>query len=238
MSQKIIGLIGGMSWESSAEYYRIINERVRDRLGGLRSARCLMWSFDFSEIEALQHAGRWHDATVHDDRCRPPARARRRGFHPDLHQHHAPHGRRGAGGDRHPAAAYRRPDGGCASRRPGSAASGCWARPSPWSRISTKAGWRTSSGWMCWCPMTPTAHRPPDHLRGAGTGARRTPASREAYREVIARLVERGAEAIILGCTEIMLLVGPRTAPCRCSTPPPSMPKPRWNWRFPACKRI
>lgn len=61
--QKIIGLIGGMSWESSAEYYRIINELVRERLGGLRSAQCLMWSFDFAEIEALQSAGRWDDAT-------------------------------------------------------------------------------------------------------------------------------------------------------------------------------
>lgn len=61
--QKIIGLIGGMSWESSAEYYRIINEQVRERLGGLRSAQCLMWSFDFAEIEALQSAGRWDDAT-------------------------------------------------------------------------------------------------------------------------------------------------------------------------------
>ena len=57
MSQQgVIGLIGGMSWESSAEYYRIINQAVRPRLGGLRSARCLMWSFDFGEIEALQHA--------------------------------------------------------------------------------------------------------------------------------------------------------------------------------------
>jgi len=65
MSQQgIIGLIGGMSWESSAEYYRIINQAVRSRLGGLRSARCLMWSFDFGEIEALQHAGRWDDATA------------------------------------------------------------------------------------------------------------------------------------------------------------------------------
>ena len=63
MAQKVIGLIGGMSWESSAEYYRIINEKVRDRLGNLHSARCLMWSFDFAEIEALQHAGRWDKAT-------------------------------------------------------------------------------------------------------------------------------------------------------------------------------
>ncbi|MBB6260988.1 aspartate racemase [Paenochrobactrum gallinarii] len=61
--QKIIGLIGGMSWESSAEYYRIINELVRERLGGLRSAQCLMWSFDFAEIEALQSTGHWDDAT-------------------------------------------------------------------------------------------------------------------------------------------------------------------------------
>jgi aspartate racemase len=63
MAHKIIGLIGGLSWESSAEYYRLINERVRARLGPLHSARCLMWSFDFAEIEALQHAGRWDDAT-------------------------------------------------------------------------------------------------------------------------------------------------------------------------------
>lgn len=42
MSQKVIGLIGGMSWESSVEYYRLINQTVRARLGGLRSARCLM----------------------------------------------------------------------------------------------------------------------------------------------------------------------------------------------------
>lgn len=63
MSMKVIGLLGGMSWESSAEYYRIINQRVRDRLGGLHSARCLMWSFDFADIEALQHAGDWAAAT-------------------------------------------------------------------------------------------------------------------------------------------------------------------------------
>ena len=60
---KTLGLIGGMSWESSIEYYRIINETVRDRLGGLHSARSLMYSVDFAEIEALQHAGRWEEAT-------------------------------------------------------------------------------------------------------------------------------------------------------------------------------
>ena len=59
---KTIGLIGGMSWESSAEYYRIVNETVKQRLGGLHSAQCLMYSVDFADIERLQHEGRWDEA--------------------------------------------------------------------------------------------------------------------------------------------------------------------------------
>ena len=59
---KTIGMIGGMSWESSIEYYRIINETVRNELGGLHSARCIMYSVEFAEIEALQHQDRWDDA--------------------------------------------------------------------------------------------------------------------------------------------------------------------------------
>ncbi|MEL6309478.1 MAG: aspartate/glutamate racemase family protein [Chloroflexota bacterium] len=60
---KTIGLIGGLSWESSIEYYRIINEAVREQRGGLHSAQCLMYSFDFAEIEALQVKGDWDKAT-------------------------------------------------------------------------------------------------------------------------------------------------------------------------------
>ena len=60
---KTIGMIGGMSWESSIEYYRIINETVKEKMGGLHSAQSLMYSVDFAEIEALQHAGRWDEAT-------------------------------------------------------------------------------------------------------------------------------------------------------------------------------
>ncbi len=56
---KTIGLIGGMSWESSLEYYRIINEEVKRRLGSLHSAKNVMISVDFAEIEQLQHAGEW-----------------------------------------------------------------------------------------------------------------------------------------------------------------------------------
>ncbi len=57
-----IGLIGGMSWESSLEYYRLINEGIKARLGGLHSARCVLVSVDFAEIEELQHANRWTEA--------------------------------------------------------------------------------------------------------------------------------------------------------------------------------
>ena len=60
---KTIGLIGGMSWESSLEYYRIINEETKRRLGGLHSAKSLMYSVDFAEIEELQHKGDWETAT-------------------------------------------------------------------------------------------------------------------------------------------------------------------------------
>lgn len=60
---KTIGLIGGLSWESSIEYYRIINETVRERLGGVHSAECVMYSFDFAAIEALQEIGDWETAT-------------------------------------------------------------------------------------------------------------------------------------------------------------------------------
>jgi len=61
---KTIGLIGGMSWESSLEYYRIINETTKARLGGLHSAKCILYSMDFTEIESLQQQGRWDDAAA------------------------------------------------------------------------------------------------------------------------------------------------------------------------------
>ncbi len=61
---KLIGLIGGMSWESSIEYYRILNETVRERLGGLHSARCLLYSLEFEDIEQLQQQGKRDTAAV------------------------------------------------------------------------------------------------------------------------------------------------------------------------------
>ncbi|HWD50709.1 MAG TPA: aspartate/glutamate racemase family protein [Rhizomicrobium sp.] len=60
---KTIGMLGGMSWESSAVYYQLINREVQKRLGGVHSAKALMYSFDFGEIEKLQQDGRWAEAT-------------------------------------------------------------------------------------------------------------------------------------------------------------------------------
>lgn len=59
---RTIGLLGGMSWESSAEYYRLLNEGVRERLGGLHSARLVLASVDFAEVEQLQVTGAWDEA--------------------------------------------------------------------------------------------------------------------------------------------------------------------------------
>jgi aspartate racemase len=60
---KTMGLIGGMSWESTVQYYQIINRTVNRRLGGFHSAKCVLHSVDFAEVELFQHQGKWEDAT-------------------------------------------------------------------------------------------------------------------------------------------------------------------------------
>jgi len=59
---RTLGLLGGMSWESTLPYYRYVNERVREKLGGLHSAKLVLYSVDFAEIERLQHIGDWATA--------------------------------------------------------------------------------------------------------------------------------------------------------------------------------
>ncbi|HYF85060.1 aspartate/glutamate racemase family protein [Azospirillum sp.] len=208
MSQKVIGLIGGMSWESSAEYYRIINERVRDRLGGLHSARCLMWSFDFAEVEALQHAGRWDDATA---LMIDAARRLERGgadfvvictntMHRMADQVQAAIGLpllhiADPTAERIRAAGLRRV--------------GLLGTAFTMEQDFYKGRLVQKHGLEVLVPDDAdraTVHRViyDELVQGCIEEA-----SREAYRGVIARLVERGAEAVILGCTEIMLLVRP-----------------------------
>ncbi|WP_342452913.1 aspartate/glutamate racemase family protein [Pararoseomonas indoligenes] len=208
MQQKVIGLIGGMSWESSAEYYRIINESVRDRLGGLRSARCLLWSFDFAEIEALQHAGRWEDATA---LMIEAARRLERGGADFIlictnTMHRMAEAVQAAiavpllhiadpTAERIRAAGHRR--------------IGLLGTAFTMEQDFYKGRLATRHGLDVLIPGEAdraTVHR---IIYEELVQGRAEPASREAYRGVIARLVERGAEAVILGCTEIMLLVRP-----------------------------
>ncbi|AWU96386.1 aspartate/glutamate racemase family protein [Azospirillum ramasamyi] len=212
MSQKVIGLIGGMSWESSAEYYRIINERVRDRLGGLHSARCLMWSFDFAEIEALQHAGRWDDATA---LLIDAARRLERG-----------------GADFVVI---------CTNTMHRMADEVQAAIGLPLLHIADPTAERIRAAGLGRVGLLGTAFTmeqdfykgrlvqkhglevlvPDEDDRAAVhrviydelVQGRVVESSRQAYRGVIERLVGRGAEAVILGCTEIMLLVRPEDSP-------------------------
>ncbi|WP_336800574.1 aspartate/glutamate racemase family protein [Kaistia sp. MMO-174] len=208
MTQKVIGVIGGLSWESSAEYYRILNEAVRARLGGLASARVLMWSFDFAEIEALQASGRWDEATsLMIDAAR---RLERGGADFVLIASNTMH---------------RMAD-------DVQAAIGI-----PLMHIADPTAARIRAAGLSRIGLLGTAFTmEQDFYKGRLSGehglevlvpdaadradvhriiydelvqGRVEPSSREIYRAVMARLVERGAEAIILGCTEIMLLVRP-----------------------------
>ncbi len=202
-----IGLIGGMSWESSAEYYRIINQRTRCALGETASAQCLMWSFDFSRIEALQHDGRWDELT---DLMIDAARRLEAGgadflvictntMHrmapaieaavsaPLLHIADATGARIVADGH----------------RKVGLLGTAFTMEQDFYKgRLAERFGLEVIVPWE---EDRKVVH---DVIYQELISGRIEPASREAYRQIIARLIEAGAEAIILGCTEIMLLVG------------------------------
>lgn len=205
---KVIGLIGGMSWESSAQYYRIINQEVRNRLGGVHSARSLMWSMDFGEIEHLQHAGDWEGLTR---LMTEAARSLERG-----------------GADVVVI---------CTNTMHRMAGEVEAAVSIPLLHIADPTAERIKAAGLRRVGLLGTAFTmEQDFYKGRLAGGhgldviipsdedRRTvhriiyeelvagrveEASRQAYRQVMARMIEDGAEAIILGCTEIMLLVGP-----------------------------
>ena len=205
---KTIGLIGGMSWESSAQYYRIINQGVRTRLGGVHSAKSVMVSVDFGEIERLQHDGRWTDLTT--DMIEAAGQVERGGADFCLI---------------------------CTNTMHRMADQVEAAVSIPLLHIADPTAERITADGHARVGLLGTAftmeqafykgrltdrHRlevlTPDQGDRATVhriiyeelvAGRVLDASREEYCGVIARLVDRGAEAIILGCTEIMLLVGP-----------------------------
>jgi aspartate racemase len=203
---KTIGLIGGMSWESSAEYYRIINQEMRETLGGVHSARSLMFSVDFGVVERLQHDGEWDMLTREMiDAARRLERGGADFFVLCTNTMHRMADEVAASVSipllhiADPTAAEVLAAG---HRRVGLLATAFTMEQDFYKgRLADRFGLDV---------LVPDAadralvHRVIYEELVAG---KVLDASRASYREIMARLVDRGAEAIILGCTEIMLLV-------------------------------
>jgi aspartate racemase len=204
---KTIGLIGGMSWESTAVYYSLINREVQKRLGGVHSARIVMVSVDFADLEELQRAGRWAEATkLMVDAGRTLARAGAELLLICTNTMHrmANEVEQGAG--------------------------------IPLLHICDPAARKAKAEGLSCVALLGTAYTMEqsfykDRLRSHGLDVmvpgeadravvhrviyeelvcgKIEPASRRAHREIIARLAARGAEGVVLGCTELPLLVKP-----------------------------
>jgi aspartate racemase len=205
---RTIGLIGGMSWESSAEYYRLLNQGVRDRLGPTASASCLLWSFNFAEIEALQHQGDWDGLTAR--MIDAAERLETAGADVLLICTNTMHRMATAvqaavnvpllhivdpTAERIKAAGFHKV--------------GLLGTAFTMEQDFYKGRLAEQHGLSVLVPDDEdraTVHR---IIYDELVAGKIVPSSREAYRAVIARMIEAGAEAIIFGCTEIMLLVGP-----------------------------
>ncbi|MDY0871451.1 aspartate/glutamate racemase family protein [Dongia rigui] len=204
---QLIGLIGGLSWESTAEYYRILNQGAQARLGGVHSARSLIYSFDFGEIEALQNSGKWDAAeAAMVDAAR---RLERGGADFLVICSNTMHRMAGAieAAVKPPLLHIADPTGAAIKaaglKRIGLLGTGfTMEQPFYRQRLIDKFGLDVR--------VPDAAGRKVVHdiiYRELVKGIVRDEA-RAAYRDVMARLVADGAEGIILGCTEIMLLVG------------------------------
>jgi amino-acid racemase len=204
--QAVIGLIGGLSWESSAQYYRIINREVRDRLGGVHSARSLMWSVDFGEIEPLQHNGDWGRLA---EQMRDAAiRLERGGADFVLICSNTMHRMADAvaeaidiplihiadpTGEKIKAAGLRRV--------------GLIGTAFTMEQDFYKGRLNEVFGLEVVVPQADDRRIIHDIIYKELVVGEVLANSRMAYREVIARLIAQGAQAVILGCTEIMLLI-------------------------------
>ena len=202
---KTIGLIGGMSWESSAQYYAIINRAVRDRLGGSHSAKILMHSLDFGEIERLQHDGDWSSLTV--QMVDVAKRVQAGGADVVLICSNTMHLMADAMAaeidipllhvvDQTSAAIVK-----AGLKRVGLLGT-AFTMERPFYRDRLAA-----AGLEVLIPSDADRRDVHRVIYEELVAGKFEPVSRQIYREVIARLVERGAQAIVLGCTEIMLLV-------------------------------
>lgn len=209
---KTIGLLGGMSWESSAVYYRIMNEAVKERLGGLHSAQLLMHSFDFAQIAALQRADRWDLAA--EQLCEAAQGLERGGAEILMIGTNTMHklAEEVAAAVQIPLVHIADPTGE-AIRARGLTKIGLLGTAYTMEQAFYKERLVERFGLEVIVPEE--SERKLVHeviFQELCMGIVREE-SRQAYREIMAGLVERGAQGIILGCTEICLLVGEADAP-------------------------
>lgn len=202
----VIGLIGGMSWESSAEYYRIINREMQKRLGGVHSARSLMWSVDFGEIERLQHLGDWNKLT--EQMIDAAVRLERGGADFILMCTNTMHRMAGAVAKsiNVPLLHIADPTGE-KIRAAGFSKVGMLGTAFTMEQDFYKLRLKELFDLEVVVPKAEDRRAVHDIIYKELVAGKVLPKSRDVYREIIARLIGEGAQAIILGCTEIMLLV-------------------------------
>ncbi|MED7925866.1 aspartate/glutamate racemase family protein [Nonomuraea sp. LP-02] len=208
---RTIGLLGGMSWESSAEYYRLLNEEIRERLGGHHCAKSILLTVDFADIEAMQREGRWDDAA--HALADAAITLERAGADMVLLCTNTMHRVADA-----IEAAVEVPfvhlvD--ATARRV--AAAGITTVGLLATRFTMEMDFYRDRmrhhGVEVMVPDEPDRTIVHDVIYQELTQGRVEDSSREEYRRIIAGLARRGAQGVILGCTEITLLVGPADSP-------------------------
>jgi aspartate racemase len=205
---KTMGLIGGLSWESSIEYYRLVNEGVRARLGGLHSARLLLYSFDFDEIERLQHQGRWDDATARMIEAAASLQSGGAAFL--VICSNTMHRMADAIQAAVPLPLVHIADATAAAvSRAGMRTVGLLGTRFTMEQDFYKGRLADRHGLSVLTPDEAGRTVVHDVIYDELCRGVVRDESRDAYRRVVGRLLERGAEAIVLGCTEIGLLLGP-----------------------------
>lgn len=209
---RVIGMLGGMSWESSAQYYRLVNELARERLGGLHSARLVLVSVDFAEIEQLQVTGQWEQAGELLAEAAKSAEAA--GAELLLLCTNTMHKVADAITDVIDVPFVHIADTTAhAVRARGMTRVGLLATAYTMEQDFYVGRLRERHDLVVLVPPEPDRRLVHDVIyRELCVGVIRD-ASREEYRRIMRGLADRGVEAILFGCTEIDLLVGPDDSP-------------------------
>jgi aspartate racemase len=205
---KTIGMIGGMGWESSALYYRIVNREVQRRLGGVHSAKVLLWSFDLGEIEKLQAAGDWKGAEL---RMREAARALGQGGADFViiccnTMHILAHAVEDAAGV--PLLHIATPLGAAIAAR-GLRQVGVLGTKHTMKADFLKSPLVRDHNIEILTPVESDSEETHRLIFEELSCGRFLDSSRQFLRDAIGRLTDRGAEGVVLGCTELSLLIRP-----------------------------